>query len=54
MSENKKEIPDLYFYTPMPRIHLEHANKYELYECAFLDREDSNNCEYCLNTTTWD
>ena len=54
MSENKKETPDLYFYTPMPKIHIEYENKDSLYERAFLKRDDKNTCEYCLNTTTWD
>ncbi len=54
MPENKQETPDLYFYTSIPKIHLENTNKYDLYERAFLKRDECNNCEYCLNTTTWD
>ncbi|MBQ7974965.1 MAG: hypothetical protein IJ300_04690 [Clostridia bacterium] len=52
--ENKNNVPDLYFYTAMPEIHLEYKKYNELYERAFLSREDKNDCEYCLNTTCWD
>ena len=54
MPEKGEKISELYFYTKMPKIHLEHPKKDELYERAFLERNEKNDCEYCRNTTTWD
>ena len=54
MPENKEKTLEQYFYTSMPKIHLEHLKKDALYELAFLKLDEKNDCEYCLNTSTWD
>ncbi len=55
--EKKKEqdfIRPVDFKGQTPEVCLENKPMDPLYEAAFLNRNEKNDCEYARNTTTWD
>lgn len=46
------QVTDFTEQTPKNQIGREPVSR--LYEAAFLNRNEKNDCEYCLNTTAWD
>ncbi len=55
--EKKKEqdfIRSVDFKEQTPEVCLENKPMDPLYEAAFLNLNEKNDCEYARNTTTWD
>lgn len=47
-------VPNVDFKEVTPEVLTEREKRSSLYEKAFFSHEETNNSEFCQNTTTWD